>query len=236
MSSVQDYLVETDPKSPVLASIVGKNPLSRLSDCLEAGIPRPLWFKFREWDTANNKKAAAGDWFAMRDWYQGPLGLDLPYCFHCLDSSNNIWLPLGREYKPLGCDWHSYVDYDEHVERAVHFASDPTKFKGVWTYHPNPLWLYLRDDGTPASTYFGRLVKLMGYRQHSLTRDEVQHFHRRRLRRAFADIKERFGESALTKLLRESVGHGQGSLAELVGDSPARMRFTDGYLDLRTRG
>ncbi|MBI4923008.1 MAG: hypothetical protein HY834_14785 [Devosia nanyangense] len=127
-------------------------------------------------------------------------GLQLPYCLVKLDSPRHIWLPLNRQYKPLGVTSREWVDYDEFVSRAVAFASDPRKWHDVFLPHdPGASILYLHRDGQPASEYFARLTRLLWYRQRSIGEFDIFQFQRARVLRATPDlmavVTEVFGPS-----------------------------------------
>lgn len=72
----------------------------------------------------------------------------LPYCFQELSANRrHVYLPLNRNYKPLGVVSPKWVNYNDHIDQAVVFASDPHTFPDVWTgTHPDKLYLY--TDGT----------------------------------------------------------------------------------------
>ena len=91
-----------------------------------------------------------GHWF--RFW--------LPYKFEKLESPKrkHVYLPLNRNYKPLGITSRDHVDYAAYMHQAVVFASDPTKFTGVW-HDPKGLWLY-DDTSNSRVDYFERLSRL----------------------------------------------------------------------------
>jgi hypothetical protein len=90
----------------------------------------------------------------------------MPYTFTRLHGAKRplTFLPLNRNYKPLGVcsrDWVKYADYES---QAMVFAVDPRKFKGVWeTIRIDDLWLY--SDGPKSRVdYFERLAKLFTYK------------------------------------------------------------------------
>lgn len=86
----------------------------------------------------------------------------MPYNFVKLDATSHkhVYLPLNRNYKPLGRILDTWVDYESFVDNAVVFAADPYTFKGVWISGG----LYLYDD-LPATRrdYFTRLDKLLSH-------------------------------------------------------------------------
>jgi hypothetical protein len=74
----------------------------------------------REWDRLNAKP-----WLDFgRNW---------PYCFRYLPR-HDAWLPLGREYQPLGeMQWGDVRGhhYDDFAHAAWRFVDDPHTF-GIW--------------------------------------------------------------------------------------------------------
>ena len=87
----------------------------------------------------------------------------LPYAFRKLEGEGHVYLPLNRQYKPLGQRSDDHVDYAAYRAQAVVFARDPKTFKDVWSnVEGDTLWLY--DDGNETrTTYFDRLGRLMAY-------------------------------------------------------------------------
>mgnify|MGYP001551924657 CR=1 FL=1 len=97
----------------------------------------------------------------------------MPYCFVKLKSPPKyIFLPLNRNYKPLGYPHRrgpgpsGHVDYEAYRAQAVQFKTDPKEFSGIWNRieanHPDDeeLWLY-EDVHTSRLDYFKRLEKLV---------------------------------------------------------------------------
>lgn len=91
----------------------------------------------------------------------------LPYLFQRIDhpSHAHVFLPLNRNYKPLGVTSSEWVEYDNYtLSHGVFFARDPSTFSGIWhgtvKEGDSQLWLY--NDG-PASRldYFVRFEQLM---------------------------------------------------------------------------
>ena len=85
----------------------------------------------------------------------------MPYQFQRIQqgSRRHIYLPLNRNYKPLGHTGRDHVDYEEYAAQAVVFGRDPHGFRDVWT-DPEQLFLY---NDSPASRvdYFDRYERLM---------------------------------------------------------------------------
>lgn len=92
----------------------------------------------------------------MDQWFR----IWLPYQFVQLEmpKHKHVYLPVNRNYKPLGVVSEEFVDYDDFLDQAVIFRSDPHEFVGVWN---NPDGLYLYDDGPESRRdYFVRLGRL----------------------------------------------------------------------------
>lgn len=97
-------------------------------------------------------------------------GRNWPYAFVYLYSG--LWLPLGRNYKPLGePQWPgARYDYDAFSHLAWEFAGErnPRTFEGIWTAQSDDmLWLY-NDDALSRRDYFARVGRLI-----ALTDDPV---------------------------------------------------------------
>lgn len=93
----------------------------------------------------------------------------LPYCFTKLksDAHRHVWLPLNRDYKPLGFLGRSWANYQDHIANAVVFSRDPSTFKNVWDGGISSTDCFLYNDGSDLAEYFNRLEKLLSH-QHSL--------------------------------------------------------------------
>jgi hypothetical protein len=103
----------------------------------------------REWDRLNAKP-----WLDFgRNW---------PYCFRYL-LRHDAWLPLGREYQPLGeMQWGVTVGvhYDDFAHAAWRFVVDPHTL-GIWRKaYPSTLYLY-NDDPASRRDYFARVGRLI---------------------------------------------------------------------------
>ena len=88
----------------------------------------------------------------------------MPYVFQRLEGcGTNVFLPLNRDYKPLGQTTREHVDYDDFVTGAAKFARDPMTLKELWTRADPELGLMWLYDDDPASRvdYFRRLEALM---------------------------------------------------------------------------
>jgi hypothetical protein len=71
-----------------------------------------------------------------------------------------VYLPLNRDYKPLGLKTKDCVDYQDYIEQAVVFPDDPHAFENVW-HRSESLHLY-GDDPESRLDYFDRLERLLG--------------------------------------------------------------------------
>ena len=85
----------------------------------------------------------------------------MPYCFKKLEveGRNYVYLPLNRDYKPLGITSKEDVDYDAYLSQAVMFSVDPHTFDGIW-FHKETLHLY-EDVASSRVDYFERLERLL---------------------------------------------------------------------------
>ncbi|HZF43315.1 MAG TPA: hypothetical protein VEZ48_07890 [Sphingomonadaceae bacterium] len=91
----------------------------------------------------------------------------LPYCFQRVDWAGAKWafLPLNRNYKPLGYLSGAWVDYPDYLQtHGVKFSRDPSTITGAWVDNPSPasdvLWLY-SDGAKSRLNYFARLERVM---------------------------------------------------------------------------
>jgi hypothetical protein len=82
-----------------------------------------------------------------------------PYCFVRLNAGG--WLPLGRQYKPVGYDQSGYYDYDAYAHLAWRF--DPIELSGGWAKISDHLYLYRGSMFGAAAfrDYFARLGRLI---------------------------------------------------------------------------
>lgn len=73
----------------------------------------------------------------------------------------HVWLPLNRNYKPLGVVEPDHVDYQLSIGQAMAFKKSPHDLTGVWTAN-NDEHLYLYDDTQESRIdYFARLERLL---------------------------------------------------------------------------
>jgi hypothetical protein len=89
-----------------------------------------------------------------------------PYCFVRLQDGS--WLPLNRQYKPIGyCQDEHYV-YEKHANEAWQFTCDPLELDGVWPEKPGAPYLYREGDMNTVKDYedylrrLGRLIAATG--------------------------------------------------------------------------
>ena len=85
----------------------------------------------------------------------------LPYSFVKLETTNHnhVYLPVNRNYKPLGVTSDDWVDYEDFIDQAVIFSADPHTFANVW-FHRDTLHLY-EDVVSSRVDYFQRLERLL---------------------------------------------------------------------------
>ena len=85
----------------------------------------------------------------------------LPYSFVKLETANrkHVYLPVNRNYKPLGVTSGERVDYDDFTWQAVIFSADPHTFDNVW-FRRDTLHLY-EDVISSRLDYFQRLERLL---------------------------------------------------------------------------
>lgn len=88
----------------------------------------------------------------------------MPYVFQKIEHPKfkHVYLPLNRNYKPIGCIDEKHVNYADFMHQAIKFEKDPSTFEGVWL--EGGLYLY-EDNPQSLETYFARLRKLMLQRQ-----------------------------------------------------------------------
>jgi hypothetical protein len=85
----------------------------------------------------------------------------MPYQFVKVESRRHrhLYLPLNRNYKPLGQISAEHVRHEDYTAQAVIFQSDPHRIRNVWT-DPEQLYLY-NDAPSSRSDYFARYEKLL---------------------------------------------------------------------------
>ncbi len=88
----------------------------------------------------------------------------MPYVYVRLQNAkrSNVYLPLNRNYKPLGTLNREWVDYEGFaVSHGLVFHRAPSTFKDIWwNQRDDHFWLY---DDSPESRfdYFARLERLI---------------------------------------------------------------------------
>ena len=88
----------------------------------------------------------------------------MPYCFQKLEvgGRKHVYLPLNRDYKPLGITSKDFVSYDDYLKQAVVFSADPHTFDGIWNKKDNKEKLYMYEDAySTRVNYFARLERLL---------------------------------------------------------------------------
>ena len=90
----------------------------------------------------------------------------MPYVFMKLDQPGHVYLPVNRNYKPLGMGKQAQVDYEQYGCRAMTFAANPHSFADIWFLNiPDKGCAYLyADDPATQRTYFERLERLMSHK------------------------------------------------------------------------
>ena len=72
---------------------------------------------------------------------------------------NHVYLPVNRNYKPLGITPAEWVDYDTYLSQAVVFSANPHTFDDIW-FHNETLHFY-EDVVSSRVDYFARLEWLL---------------------------------------------------------------------------
>jgi hypothetical protein len=102
-----------------------------------------------------------------KNWHDTPMHIWWPYCIRRLE--NGSYLPLGRNYEPLGhCEEGRVYDYEQFASQAWTFTCDPLKLDGVWCPHAGAPYLYSGErlhslrEFEDYLTRFGRLLTATG--------------------------------------------------------------------------
>jgi hypothetical protein len=90
----------------------------------------------------------------------------MPYTFSKMEvtMAKHVYLPLNRNYKPLGLTTREWVQHEPYLHQAVVFSSDPHDIQGVWwtkVMPSKPLLTLYNDDPESRFDYFSRLERLM---------------------------------------------------------------------------
>lgn len=97
--------------------------------------------------------------------------INMPYLIERIGDDGKLWLPLNREYKPLGRPRSEFVRYEDEIANAMVFRRDPRKFDGIFINHDprapkdlarDRMWLY-SDSPASRQDYFARLGRLLSY-------------------------------------------------------------------------
>jgi hypothetical protein len=102
--------------------------LALVPEAIEISFPRVAKRLMRAKDISletGSRERRISDGVFYRHW---------PFCLMKLhaDGCENLWLPLGREYKPLGCEQDGYYDYERYGHLAWQFTCDPREVEGGW--------------------------------------------------------------------------------------------------------
>jgi hypothetical protein len=86
----------------------------------------------------------------------------MPYTFTWIKSKyKHTYLPLNRNYKPLGYMDARLVDYNDYIDQAIVFTRDPIEITFVW-HNRDGMYLY-SDSYESRRDYFERLERLFSY-------------------------------------------------------------------------
>lgn len=103
------------------------------------------------------RQAKAGD-IALQDrWFR----YHMPYALQRLDDKT--WLPLNRNYKPLGYLLKAHVEYADYRAQAMRFVTDPRTFKDIWTAANDDILFMYNDGPESREDYFDRLGRLLNH-------------------------------------------------------------------------
>jgi len=68
------------------------------------------------------------------------------------DHDRIVYVPLNRNYKPIGETTKEFVCYEDYVDtHGIVFECDPFKISDVWDRESSEFRLYVFDDAIPAS-------------------------------------------------------------------------------------
>ena len=84
----------------------------------------------------------------------------MPYHLAEMDAERRLYLPVNRNYVPLGLTTREWVSYEDYPDRFVRLTRPPHEIEGIVTNDG----LYLYDDSAKSRVdYFERLERLMRY-------------------------------------------------------------------------
>jgi hypothetical protein len=136
---------------------------------IEARLPRNPTPPYKIYDRA--MKSGMTNREALSLTAQGePFRTHMPYTFQKLDGPRfkHIYLPLNRNYDPLGTDpnwdWRNHRDWSAFFKQAWVFRRDPRTIENIWI-REGGLHLY-NDDPFSRKDYLNRYVKLLRYVMH----------------------------------------------------------------------
>ena len=90
--------------------------------------------------------------------------LFMPYLYQRVEAAGrkHAFLPLNRDYLPLGMRRDGRIDYAAVAPtHTVYFTRDPAKLEGIWWNQSGTSnWLY-DDSAASRLDYFARLERLM---------------------------------------------------------------------------
>ena len=83
----------------------------------------------------------------------------MPYVFVKIDHPKlkHVYLPLNRNYKPLGQSTDKFVDYMEYLDQAIIFKRSPDTLEDIWMPEDTPEnYYYLYTDSQSSRNSYGR--------------------------------------------------------------------------------
>jgi len=87
----------------------------------------------------------------------------MPYLFQQVEylGIKNVYLPLNRDYHPIGVR-SGFADYADYIEtHAVHLPRDASSYPDIWfSARGRSFWLY-DDSSASRIDYFDRLQRLL---------------------------------------------------------------------------
>jgi hypothetical protein len=94
--------------------------------------------------------------------YSGALWVHWPYCFHPIQAGGreHVWLPLNREYAPLGARRAESIDYEAHAGRAWWFETDPREITGAWRKIGRQPYVYIEHEMVSIGAFEAYLARV----------------------------------------------------------------------------